>query len=228
MRWAFIWEKKGLSSVSGVEGIMMTPRCYARTTSAEGGFWESLCAMWGSRATMKKGKLLSGAFYICDSGCRIPLHHGKHLWVITQSSCSHVQLFATPWTAAHQASLSITNFWILLKLMSIRSVITGAWKKKKPRKHKINTSLPKLLSPTKQKLQSFGLQEFFLCLKSGRGFLNSDQQRVCGQQSNTQENHQQQHSIEARWECWREGNCWVWSKHLVKIHVTISCTMRFI
>ena len=29
----------------------------------------------------------------------------------------------TPWTAAHQASLSITNSWSLLKLMSIKSVI---------------------------------------------------------------------------------------------------------
>ena len=38
-------------------------------------------------------------------------------------SLSRVQLFATPWTAAHQASLSITNFWNLLKLMSIESVI---------------------------------------------------------------------------------------------------------
>ena len=36
---------------------------------------------------------------------------------------SHVQLFATPWTAAHQASLSITNSWSLLKLMSIESVM---------------------------------------------------------------------------------------------------------
>ena len=38
-------------------------------------------------------------------------------------SLSHVQLFATPWTAAHQASLSITNSWSLLKLMSIESVM---------------------------------------------------------------------------------------------------------
>ena len=29
----------------------------------------------------------------------------------------------TPWTAAHQASLSITNSWSLLKLMSIESVV---------------------------------------------------------------------------------------------------------
>ena len=37
-------------------------------------------------------------------------------------SSSHVWLFATSWTAAHQGSLSITNSWSLLKLMSIESV----------------------------------------------------------------------------------------------------------
>ena len=36
---------------------------------------------------------------------------------------SHVQLLATPWTAAHQASLSITNTQSLLKLMSIDLVM---------------------------------------------------------------------------------------------------------
>ena len=38
-------------------------------------------------------------------------------------SLSHVRLFVTPWTAAHQSSLSITNSWSLLKLMSIESVM---------------------------------------------------------------------------------------------------------
>ena len=38
-------------------------------------------------------------------------------------SLSHVWFFATPWTAAHQASLSITNFWNLLKIMFIESVM---------------------------------------------------------------------------------------------------------
>ena len=33
---------------------------------------------------------------------------------------------ATPWTAAHQASLSITNSWSLLKLMSIKSVMPSS------------------------------------------------------------------------------------------------------
>ena len=36
---------------------------------------------------------------------------------------SRVQLFATPWIAACQASLSITNSWSLLKLMSIESAM---------------------------------------------------------------------------------------------------------
>ena len=38
-------------------------------------------------------------------------------------SLSHVRLFVTPWTAARQDSLSITNSWSLLKLMSIELVI---------------------------------------------------------------------------------------------------------
>ena len=38
-------------------------------------------------------------------------------------SLSSVQLLVTPWTAAHQASLSITSSWNLLKLMSIKSVM---------------------------------------------------------------------------------------------------------
>ena len=38
-------------------------------------------------------------------------------------SLSRVQLFVTPWTAAHQASRSITNYQSLLKLMSIKLVM---------------------------------------------------------------------------------------------------------
>ena len=38
-------------------------------------------------------------------------------------SLSHVRLFVTPWTAAHQASLSITNSRSLPKPMSIESVM---------------------------------------------------------------------------------------------------------
>ena len=43
--------------------------------------------------------------------------------VSSVQSLSHVQLFATSWTAAYQHSLSITNSRSLLKLMSIESVM---------------------------------------------------------------------------------------------------------
>ena len=54
-------------------------------------------------------------------------------------SLSHARLFATPWTAARQASLSITNSRSLLKLMSIESVM--------PSNHLILCH-PLLLSPS--------------------------------------------------------------------------------
>ena len=54
-------------------------------------------------------------------------------------SLSRVRLFATPWTVARQASLSITNSQSLLKLMSIESVM--------PSNHLI-FCCPLLLSPS--------------------------------------------------------------------------------
>ena len=51
---------------------------------------------------------------------------GKQFHLTTVGSVqsfSHVRLFATPWTAACQASLSITNSQSLLKLMSIESMV---------------------------------------------------------------------------------------------------------
>ena len=43
--------------------------------------------------------------------------------VSTVQLLSRVRLFATPWTAARQASLSITNSWSLPKFMSVESVM---------------------------------------------------------------------------------------------------------
>ena len=45
------------------------------------------------------------------------------LWFSSVQSLSCVRLFATPWTAARQASLSITSSLSLLKLMSIESAM---------------------------------------------------------------------------------------------------------
>ena len=51
-------------------------------------------------------------------------HHQGHRGLFSSvQSLSHVRLFATPWIAACQASLSITNSPSLLKLMSIESMM---------------------------------------------------------------------------------------------------------
>ena len=53
-------------------------------------------------------------------------HKSKHKnanYKTSQFSHSVMSDSSTPWTAAHQASLSITNSWSLLKLMSIESVM---------------------------------------------------------------------------------------------------------
>ena len=50
------------------------------------------------------------------------IHNILHMLVSAVQSLSHVWLFATPGTAACQASLSITNSQSLLKLMSIEAV----------------------------------------------------------------------------------------------------------
>ena len=52
----------------------------------------------------------------------------SHLYMTTRKTISSIQvspvwLFATLWTAARQASLSMTNSWSLLKLMSTESVM---------------------------------------------------------------------------------------------------------
>ena len=61
------------------------------------------------------GRILQGMLTLTSTG--------TDRWLSSVQSLSHVQLFATPWTAARQASLSITNSWSLLILMSIESVI---------------------------------------------------------------------------------------------------------
>ena len=53
------------------------------------------------------------------------LHNLFHQFSSVQS-LSHVQLFVTPWSAAFQASLSITNSRSLLKFMSIESVMPSS------------------------------------------------------------------------------------------------------
>ena len=48
------------------------------------------------------------------------------LQIRSDQSLSRVQLFATPWITARQASLSITNSWSSLRLTSIESVMPSS------------------------------------------------------------------------------------------------------
>ena len=52
-----------------------------------------------------------------------PFFLARHLQLSSVQSLSCVRFFVTPWTAAHQASLAITNSQGLLKIMSIKSVM---------------------------------------------------------------------------------------------------------
>ena len=71
-----------------------------------------------------KGTLDSPQQFLGVSPCSWPEHLTSQFFVVVVvQSLSHVQLFATPWTAAHQASLSITNSQSLFKLTSIESVM---------------------------------------------------------------------------------------------------------
>ena len=61
--------------------------------------------------------------YLSPEVVRIYIKNTPQFLAYSVQSLSHVQLFATPWTVAHQASLSITNSWSPPKLMSIESVM---------------------------------------------------------------------------------------------------------
>ena len=53
-------------------------------------------------------------------------YHLTRVRISSVQSLSRVRLLATPWTAALQASLSITNSWSLLKLRSMESVMPSS------------------------------------------------------------------------------------------------------
>ena len=72
---------------------------------------------------------------------------------LVQFSCSVMSDFATPWTAACQASLSNTNSWNLLKLMSIESVM--------PSNHLILCCPLLLLSSIFPTSEFFPMSQFF-------------------------------------------------------------------
>ena len=75
------------------------------------------CANRRKKSHSHHGKATFHLFFsICNKFCILFI---VMILVSSLQSLSCVWLFATPWTAAHQTSLSITNYWSLLKLMLI-------------------------------------------------------------------------------------------------------------
>ena len=81
------------------------------------------------------------------SGCRWCFVSNLIITLSSVQSLSRVRLFSTPWITALQASLSITNSWSLLKLMSIESVM--------PSSHLILCHPLPLLPPTPPSIRVF-------------------------------------------------------------------------
>ena len=84
--------------------------------------------MWMSVCTSVEGCNSMGSvktqFSIAERPLTLRIGSIRSFWtVVVEKSLSFVWLFATPWISACQASLSITNSWSLLKLMSIQLVM---------------------------------------------------------------------------------------------------------
>ena len=80
----------------------------------------SLWLLTGSRPLIKEGKTEEQTALSTSLGAFLGLFLSS---ISSVQLFSRVRLFVTPWTAARQASLSITNSQSLLKFMSIESVM---------------------------------------------------------------------------------------------------------
>ena len=99
----------------GMRKVMTLVKCV--------GFWE--LEGWQVKKTEAQNVALPGPLGYMDTMWKVwamCLTRGCSQFSSVQS-LSHVRLFETPWTAACQASLSITNSWSLLKPTSIESVM---------------------------------------------------------------------------------------------------------
>ena len=91
--------------------------------------------------------------YVWLSSFSVYLKLSQYRLFSSVQSLSHVQLFETPWTAARQASLSITNSQSLLKLTSNESVT--------PSNHLILCYPLLLLPPIPPTIRVFQMSQFF-------------------------------------------------------------------
>ena len=101
--------------------------------------------------------VVSDSQTVWTAPCQAPLSMGfsRQKYLLLLLSCSVTSAYAIPWTAAHQASLSFTISWCLLKLMPIELMM--------PSNHLIFCCLL-LLSSIFPSIRSFS-NELALCIK---------------------------------------------------------------
>ena len=93
------------------------------------------------------------------------IHQAWDFTLTSVQSLSRVQIFAAPWTAACQASLSITNSWSSFKLMHIESVM--------PSNYLVFCCPPLLLPSSFPASGSFPMSQFFASGSKSIGVLAS-------------------------------------------------------
>ena len=86
-------------------------QCSCLESPRDGGAWWA--AVYGVAKSQTRLMWLSSSSRVC-------------LFLLSVQLLSRVWLFATPWIATRQASLSITNSWSSLKLMSIKSMMPSS------------------------------------------------------------------------------------------------------
>ena len=111
----------------------------------------------GPQNQLSPAQALSPGARVASPDCPLQSSGIFNIWEIHQFSSvqplSRVRLFSTPWIAACQASLSITNSWNSLKLMSIESVM--------PSSHLILCCPLLLLPPVPPASGSFPMSQLF-------------------------------------------------------------------
>ena len=109
----------------------------------------TIWTMWGYCPYSRRTE----SILIARDGEFIPQRTNPFIFFSSVQSLSRVRLFVTPWTAARQASLSITNSQSLPKLMSIESVM--------PSSHLILCRPLLLLPPIPPNIRVFPMSQLF-------------------------------------------------------------------
>ena len=142
-------------------------------------------------------------------------HFSKDIQFSSVQSLSRVWLFATPWIAAHQASLSITNSRSLLKLTSIESVM--------PSSHLILCRPLHLLLPIPPRSGSFPMSQFFTWGGQSIGDIQMDKKHVkrCSTSLIIREMYikttKRYHLTLVRMPIIKKSHCWWdWCRHYVE------------